>query len=738
MAAISAIRKHGVLLMVIIGFALLLFLLTGLFDNNTLYRMFSSEKFTMGEVDGENVDQQYRELFEQNSALLKILNKKSTFEEAETYQIHQLSWQQLVDEKVLDKQLRSLGIYYTDEMVENLINDAKASLRTERPNQYLGAFFQYIAEMTGAENAQNIINSIEDYKNREGAEEIYAAYKAIERRIVYEQKMNIYFSFSQGAVNFSDAIAQKLNSDNQTAMTRLLTVNPNAPVFKDLVVNVDENEVEKWYEEHDYQYKIKENSRDIDIAIFPIAPTAKDKQNIADSVNILYQHFVSAPVIDSFNLRHYFSLVDSTYHKKGDQVVVNGKNGYMALTVDALDTIIYNTPVGVNIAPYNYQDMMWFFGKSFGVAHRPDSVLVAFLVVDFKSAQNPKSMRTAEQAKLETDSLQNLLKNNQASVFSLLPNYLAGRSASDTTTWYEEKSTNNTLYDKLLKTPNGGYYVDELPSAYVIYQLLTRTQPLEKRQYALYSFDIKASDSTINSIKSNANQLAAASTSADKLVEEANKKGIQLLKGIDVTSMAATISQLTNCRSVVSWAYSDDIKENTISDVIKLDDRMFVVAALRNIKEKGIPDFEDVKDVVTNDYKAIKRVEKVEEMVKGEVTKGTSFANLASKYGTTVSDSVQLTFAGETYQNAGVENSAIGKIFTLPADRKMNVVSGKNMVYVVAVFSYDKVKPSEKLQMEKSILRNMLLGRNRNEMVILEGLKDNIDIWDNRGRFYAN
>jgi hypothetical protein len=110
---------------------------------------------------------------------------------------------------------------------------------------------------------------------------------------------------------------------------------------------------------------------------------------------------------------------------------------------------------------------------------------------------------------------------------------------------------------------------------------------LEKRQYALYGFDIKASDSTIADIKSSATQLAAASTSADALVNEANKRGVQLLKGIDVTSMAATINQLTNCRAIVSWAYSDDIKENAISDVIKLDDRMFVVASLRNIKEKG-------------------------------------------------------------------------------------------------------------------------------------------------------
>lgn len=738
MAAISAIRKHGVLLMVIIGFALLLFLLTGLFDNNTLYRIFSSEKFTMGEVDGENVDEQYRSLFEQNSALLKILNNKNTFEESETYQIHQLTWQQLVDEKILDKQLKALGLSYTDEMVENLLNDAKASLRSERPNQYLGAFFQYLAQMTGAENAQNIINSIEDYKDVEGAEELYIAYKAIERRIVYEQKMNLYFAFSQGAVSFSDAIAQKLNNDNQTAMSKLLTINPTAPAFKNVKVDVEQDEVEKWFEDHDYRYKIMENSRDIDIAIFPIAPTAKDKQNIADSVNALYQQFASAPTIDSFNLNQYFSLIDSNYHKKGDQVVINGKNGYSALTIDALDTIIFSTPVGVNITPYNYQDMMWFFGKSFGSEKRPDSVLVAFLVVDFKSPQNPKSTRTAEQAKLESDSLQNLLNTNQASVFSLLPNYLAGRSATDTTTWYEEKTTNKTLYDKLLKTPNGGYYVDELQSAYVIYQLLTRTQALEKRQYALYGFDIKASDSTIADIKASATQLAAASTSADALVNEANKRGVQLLKGIDVTSMAATINQLTNCRAIVSWAYSDDIKKNAISDVIKLDDRMFVVASLRNIKEKGIPDFEDVKDVVTNDYKEIKRVEKIEKMVKDEVAKGASLATLASKYGTTVSDSVQLTFAGETYQNAGVENGAIGKIFTLPADRKLEVVSGKNMVYVVSISSFQKVKPSEKLITEKSILRNMLLGRNRNEMVILQGLKDNIDIWDNRGRFYTN
>jgi hypothetical protein len=38
--------------------------------------------------------------------------------------------------------------------------------------------------------------------------------------------------------------------------------------------------------------------------------------------------------------------------------------------------------------------------------------------------------------------------------------------------------------------------------------------------------------------------------------------------------------------------------------------------------------------------------------------------------------------------------------------------------------------------MEKNILRNILIGYNRNEMIILENLKDNADIWDNRSRFY--
>jgi hypothetical protein len=96
-----------------------------------------------------------------------------------------------------------------------------------------------------------------------------------------------------------------------------------------------------------------------------------------------------------------------------------------------------------------------------------------------------------------------------------------------------------------------------------------------------------------------------------------------------------------------------------------------------------------------------------------------------------------LTFTGETYQNAGVENRAIGKIFTLPATAQNEVVTGKLNVYAVSIYKEEQVNSTPNMMTEKAALKNMVLGRGRSEMSILEGLKDKARILDRRYIFYA-
>lgn len=721
MAAIGAIRKHGVLLMVIIGFALLAFLLG---DFNKLTTVLS-DKNTMLKLDGKKVDQQYREEFDQNLALWKIFYNKATLEESENYQVHDMTYNQMVEITMLDQQLERLGVTFTNEMVEEITAEMIASLRTQNPNQLLSKLVEFLAQNGNVEQAISIISSIEDYKDQEQAREVYAAYKAIQRFAIADKKRMVYYSLVQGSVHFSDNLNKQIAESNKTALAKLITINPTAPAFKDIKAAVTEKEMKEFFNKNKKRYEIKKDFRDIDIALFNVVPSASDLKTIEDSVRAKYNRFTVATSLEDFNITEMEGVVDSFYYKKSD------------ITIDTISKMLFDRPLGTFVEPFNYQGAVWYYGKTYGSRVRPDSVQVAFLVIDFKSTDNPNGTRTKEQAKALTDSLETVLKTGGSTIFQLTPSYLGGRQATDTTLWVEDRSTLPALYDSFIETANGGFYVQDAPTAYVIYQVLGRTAPVEKRQFVLYSSEIKPSDATIKNYKNAANDLRAACTTAEELVTEANKRGIQIIQGTDVTSMMASINQINNIREAISWAFLPDTKKDHVSDVFNYDNKMFYVAAVRTIKEKGTPDFKDVKDVIEKQLVQEKKIQMITKTIEDQLTKGIAMEQIAQNYQTTVSDSSMLSFAGEQYQNRGVESSAIGKIFNLTPG-KPAAVSGNLFVYVVQLYNINEpTKPSDNFQIENMMLRNILLGRERTENTLIEGLKNNLPILDQRFLFYA-
>ena len=720
MAAIGAIRKHGVLLMIIIGFALLAFIVG---DFTNLTALFS-DKYTMASIDGEKINDQYSREYEENSALWKLLYDKQTLEETENYQIHELTWNNLVESKLIDQQLKKLGLQYSNEMIEAATDEMIASLRTNQPNQLLAQMVSKLADQVGIENALSIITNIEDYRGVEGASDLYNAYKAIQRFNITDAKRMHYYAMAQGALYFSDKMAEQLAKVNKSTMASFAVLNPYAPVFNDVVPNVSEQEMKQWYKEHKSAFNVAEDLRDIDVAVFPVSPSAEDLKTIEDSVRAEYQRFVEAPSLLEFNIAEGKGLVDSTYFTADD------------INIDELDSLIFKRPVGSMIEPFTYQDIVWYYGKVYGSEMRPDSVLVAYLVVDYKtSAQNPNGTRSKKQARLEADSLNQLVKSG-VNIFQIMPNYLAGRQATDTTMWVPERGTIPSLYNEFVHTNIGGTYVHQAGSAYVVYQILAKTTPVEKRQFVIYSKEIAPSDQTIKSIKSSANTLAAAATNADELIDAANAQGVQVLKGTNVRAMDAVISQLPNCREIVSWAFGKDMKVDDISDVINLSNRIYAVAAIRNIREKGMQKFNDVKTDIENQLKAEKKVEMIAQNANDELAKGASLQELASKYSSNVLDSVPLTYLADNYMNRNIEDIAIAQIFGMQ-DNSSKAVAGKNYAYLVQVNNFSETPASPNYIGEKSALRNICVGRSRNEAVIMQGLKNKAKILDQRGMFYS-
>lgn len=717
MAAIGSIRKHGVALMIIIGLAMLAFILG---DLSQVTRTFSN-KNTLARIGNTKLDNVYGKQYEENTALIRLIQNKSSFDENETYQIHDMTWRQLLQDQILDKQLDKLGLAYNDQMVEDFKADMLASLNSQQPNQFMMQFAQALAQQVGPENAMAIISNIDEYANNDQTRDIYNAYQAIVRFALSAEKANRYGALVQNSIYFSDPLAKKLAADNKSAMVSLMPVNPQSPAFNSITPSVSDKEIKDFYNTHKKDlFTVTEPNRDIDVAIFPINPTTEDLQALEQQVRADFQQFANSDLL-AYSTEKGNGSVDSTYYKTED------------INLDILDSLIFKSSVGSFIEPFVYENQKWYFGKVYGGAARPDSVLVAAVELPIKNAQNTGAKYSKKEARLLADSLKNVLLSNQANIFQLRKDFSAN-TAGDSTFWIPERGTITTLYNGLLETPNGGIYVYKAPTGYIVFQALTRTAPIEKRQFVLYDYDILASEATLNKIKSEANAFAASVNNADELLSTAAKKGVQVVQGNNILSMASVINQLPNCRDIVSWAFSDDVKKNDISDVYNVERMFFAVAALRNVRDNGAQKFNDVKD----DVKSMLETQVKAEMVADQVNKALSSSNmqaLAQQYGTQVMDSVYLSFTGDVYQNRNVDGQAIAKIFALPTN-KPTAVNGQNMVYVVNVDQTNTATATPGYAMEKNLLRNQLLGRERNEMTIINYLISQAKVLDNRGRFY--
>jgi len=717
MAAIGSIRKHGILLMCIIGVALLAFVMGDITKLSGLF----SDKNTMIKINGKKLDEEYRIRLEQNTVLWKIFYDKASLDENENYQVHDMTWGQLFDQTIIEEQLADLGLGFTKEMNEEMVSDMIASLRTPQPNPLLQRLASFMSRSYGIEDPIGFFANIEEYKSNSQARELYNAYKAIERFALNDKQRERFMTLVQNTVSFSDEAVKYFAENNRSLLAQTVTLYPTAEQFNEIQATVSDKEIKDWFNKHKNNYKIKNDFRDIDVAIFPIQPSPEDLIAIQDTATNRAARLKTSSSLEEFNISMSKGQLDSVYFKRSD------------IQIDTLAKLLFDRPVGSFIEPFQYENVVWYYGKTYGTAKRSDSVNVAFLVVDFKSDRNPNSHRTKEEARNTADSLRKVLLNG-ANIFSLIPDYLGGRKATDTTLWVSEHGTIQHLYDSML---HKNIFMQDAASAFILYKVLERSAPVEKRQFVIFTEEIKPSDATIKAIRNQAMQLQAESNSAEELTTNAAQKGIQVTQGKEVTSMMSSISQLQNAREIVSWAFNFKTKIDDVSDVYNINNgSFFAVAAVRDIKKKGEAKWEDVRTAIETELIAKKKLQLVKDEINKQLSDGSSLQKIAEKYQVAFMDSVTLFFGGETYMNRGIENAAIGKIFTLDVNTPW-AVTGNNNLYAVSIYEFKEAdEPSPNYMREKTLLKNIVAGRNRTENTILEGLKEKAMILDQRYLYF--
>ena len=126
MATLQNIRNRGPLLVIVIGVALLAFVLGDLFSSgSTLMGRARDRAFV---VNGEVITtQQYAEKITEFEEFQKMVSGQSSLDENTTYQIREAVYQQMVRNKLLGEQAEDLGLVVSKEEINDLVHGESIS-----------------------------------------------------------------------------------------------------------------------------------------------------------------------------------------------------------------------------------------------------------------------------------------------------------------------------------------------------------------------------------------------------------------------------------------------------------------------------------------------------------------------------------------------------------------------------------------------------------------------------------
>ena len=461
-------------MIIIIGVALLAFIIGDLtnvinFGRNTVMQV-DKNKIEAG--PNENTySEYYQQNYEYNKYIYTTRENKDNPLMADNSAVldqttHELTYQQILRETILDKQLKKIGLAFTDEMKMEISENVLKS------PEMRDIFFYAAREFTESLQDRNMANLYWNYlaqamQSTEAMESLnkdltlYKLYKALERQTIIEAKENTYFGLAVNSIHFSKKLLAQMANENNRFNGQMVAIDFNNSKFDNIDVEVSDKEAKAYFKEHKNRYTLRETVKDVDIAYFPVEPTLEDDRVSADLANSLFQRlqdseslkeFLSqSEKLDKMDLKYTpntkdpytydmlggtvvapYTQIDTTLYLKDNETALQKRN---LLCLDSSKQVcIYPRQYSSHakkmpdemtamlsqdsssfIQPKKW-DNAYYFGQVRDVQPRPDSIQVVELMLHYTDNPSDKNKQmTEEQAHAKALEIQNALVGKDTS-----------------------------------------------------------------------------------------------------------------------------------------------------------------------------------------------------------------------------------------------------------------------------------------------------------------------------------
>jgi len=720
MAVLQNIReKCGVLVIVIVGLALLAFLLGDFLSSG---RIGHGDDSVIAKINGSKVDHSEWVANYNNHRLFYEVAQQGKNVDANTERsLRESAWNDILNTYVWDKYYDEVGIGISDEELEDLLYGPKHAHNIIVQNFNL----QKNAE-TGEYDTKAPKNFFDNAEENQEYKIIADYWKTAIRQ---DQIISKYGNMVSKGFYTPTALA-KMYYEDQTSTVDFTYAFRDYSTIKDEDITVTDKDMEAYYNEHKNRFIEDQDNRDIEYVVFDIVPSdsdideiKKNTENLRTEMGALTENFLSFAQTNSSNSRpedRYNRMYkDDSYMTEKDAENIGFNAEFFNSAEGTMSEIIM-------------QGDVFLFGRILETANRPDSVNASHILL------RPNDSITMEMCKAKADSIANVLRSIKAdsAAFAAMATQYSEDPGSKNEGGSLGDFTEGTMIaefnEACFSNAAGTIQVVESPYGVHIIKINSQTKPVRKAKIAVLDQEIKFSDNTYEAAFHASNKFMATSQTAEDFDKNATDQKLNVRMANRITDMSDNvIPGIDNGREIVRWAFNEDRKIGDVSNVFESSARdKFLVVKLSKIREKGFTPFEDTKEVIEPEVRKQMKAEKMMAEMKDMTVEA-----VAQKFEAKTDTLTNINFASFSLQGLGLIEPKVNAVATsLEVNKVSAPIDGNNGVYVIKVLK--QTAAPEKQDFENDKLAKMQEYQRNYSYRMNNAVKKIIKMDDRRAKFF--
>lgn len=705
MAVLNKIRQRSVFLIIIIALALFSFVLADVIRNGGMVSQKSRN--TIASINGEDIQ---REEF-----AMQVEAYQNNTGNSSTMQAVNVVWDINVRQALLEEQFEELGIKAGEAQIKKMLS----------------------VQLAGNPNFSNEIGMFDENKLQEYVATLkatspaaYQQWVSFEKSVAESARENIYFNMVRAGLLATVPEGEQLYKFENSSVDLEFVEIPYATV-PDSQVEVTKAEIKAYMEEHPEQFQ-SEATRDIRYVLFSEEASAEDQQQVKTELTGLLESKVEYNAVTGANdtIAGFNRTEDiETFVNTNSDVKYVDRFLFKDDLPAEISDDLFSLEEGETFGPYNFNGS-WRISKAVAVRQMPDSAKARHILIAFEGS--PTAMgttRTKEEAAALADSLVQVVRQDETKFAELASEFstdMSNKQSGGELGWFAPGVFVPAFNDFIFSNEEGEVGVVESEFGYHVVHIQEMTEPQRAVKLATIVREIQPSEKTLNDLYAEVTKFEMNAEDGEfATVAEEIGKDVRPVK--DIQALEENIPGIGVERGIVQWAFGE---EANVGDIERFDtDEGYVVVQLTAENPKGLKSVEAASATVLPILQKEKKAEIIEEKISASTLEA-----IASEMNVAVEKATAVNRNSPVLPGSGSEPIVVGRAFGMEEGEVSEPIAGNNGVFVVELLNKEQAQELDSYM----TFRNRQTAQRRSSIGtdVVEALKENAEIEDNRARFY--